>query len=443
MALDLLAWAKRFIATPSVSSQGNVGMARLAADLLRSVGVEARIESVVDEGVEQCTVIADVTPAHPGTSDGDGVLLLTHLDTVPPGDSALWTRTGCDPFRPTIDGDCLYGLGSADAKVDLICKAAALESLDRGRLRRRIRIVGTFGEEIGLRGARHFAASGGTQGLRYGLVGEPSDLAVIRAHKGYAVFEARIPLPQVIASGIPRQLCVDGTAAHSSTPALGSNAIELACERLAHPDVRGLVSFDGGGSVNVVPARAKLTVCLGDADDSAATLGSSYDPAPIVAFQRVFARRLRELSQQRDADFDPDHTVGNLGHVQLRDGACVLRFDLRPIPGVSALEAVAPLRDFAEVTLVRENPPLATPAASRLVRVVTDAHRAVDWPSKVATKATSTEAGLMSAQGLEVIVMGAGTSVGNVHKPNEHTRISQLSVARDLYTHVLRALCEE
>ena len=108
-----------------------------------------------------------------------------------------WTATGQDPFRPTRDGDRLYGLGSADAKLDFLCKLAAIAEVDATRLRYPLRLVGTFAEEIGLRGARHLVESGETRGFRYALVGEPSELACVRAHKGYAVYEARIPLPEL------------------------------------------------------------------------------------------------------------------------------------------------------------------------------------------------------------------------------------------------------
>jgi acetylornithine deacetylase/succinyl-diaminopimelate desuccinylase-like protein len=438
--LDLLSWAKRFVATPSVSREGNAGMAQLASELLRAVGLEPRTEHVCDEGVEQYNVIADLVPSGKAR-DAKGVLLVTHLDTVPPGDLAAWTATGGDPFKPTVDGDRLYGLGSADAKVDMICKAAALASLDRTRLCRPIRVLGTFGEEIGLRGARHFTAQGGARGFGFALVGEPSELAVIRAHKGYAVFEARVRLPAISALGVVRESCCEGTAAHSSTPHLGRNAIDLALERLAQPDVRAVIALEGGGSVNVVPDRARLAACVAAPGPCVAVPG--FDVAPLVAFQRAFGKRLAELRERTDPDFDPGYTVGNLGAVTLREGVCTFRFDLRPIPGVAARDVVKPLEAIAEIVLVRENPGLLTAPDAELVRAVTDAQHAVGLPRRVATKATSTEAGVISEQGLEVIVLGAGPSVGNVHKPNEHTRIPELAAARDLYTEVLRTLCVE
>ena len=439
--LDLLSWAKRFVATPSVSRDGNVAIVRLASELLRSLGFEPRTDRVLDEGVEQFNVIVDLKPPGGAADAAEGLLLLTHLDTVPPGDLTAWTATGGDPWQPTVDGDRLYGLGSADAKVDLVCKAAALASVDRARLRRRVRLVGTFGEEIGLRGARHFAKRGGTRGFGYALIGEPSELAAIRAHKGYAVFEARVRLPALGARGALREWSFEGVAAHSSTPHLGRNAIDAAIERLQLSDVRGVTALEGGGPVNVVPDRTRMAACV--AADGAEADVPAYDPAPLVAFQRAFSRLLSELRSRTDSDFDPAYTVGNLGSIALREGVCTLRFDLRPIPGVAAADVVKPLEAFAEVVLVRENPGLLTRADAELVRLVSDAQQAVGLPRRVATKATSTEAGLIAAHGLEVLVLGAGPSVGNVHKPNEHTRISELALARDLYTEVLRALCVE
>jgi di/tripeptidase len=59
----------------------------------------------------------------------------------------------------------------------------------------------------------------------------------------------------------------------------------------------------------------------------------------------------------------------------------------------------------------------------------------------VTTKATCTEAGLLAEAGLEALVLGAGPSVGNVHRPNEHTCIAELAKARDLYRALLSSFC--
>ncbi len=284
--LDVVAWAERFIATPSVSHDGNAGIAECAQQLLAEAGLEARLLPTDLDGVTHYTLIADAGPAP--CDDGDGLLLLTHLDTVPPGEPSAWTATGGDPWNPVRDGDRLYGLGSADAKVDLVCKAAALAETDLARLRRPVRVVGTFAEEIGLVGARELVRSGALRGFRSALVGEPSELSGIVAHKGYAVFRAAVPLGRLgDAPGQVERIELCGKAAHSSTPHLGRNAIYRALERMAGEDVRGLVALEGGGAVNVVPGHCSLAISSEPA---------GHDPQPVLAFYRAWCALLESLA---------------------------------------------------------------------------------------------------------------------------------------------------
>ena len=435
---DLIAWAERFIATPSESKLGNEAIAGVAAELLAELGLPARIESAVVAGTRHHAVICDVGP----TDASDGLLLVTHLDTVPPGELAAWTATGGDPFHPTRDGDRLYGLGSADAKVDFVCKAHALARVDRARLRRPVRLVGTFGEEIGLIGARWLVERGLARGFSEALIGEPSELAAVHAHKGYAVFAARVALDRLDCAGplFVERLAVRGAAAHSSTPALGKNAIVAALEELEARKALGISALEGGSAVNVVPDRCEVALVAKDGGDELDA--PSFAAAPLLAFLAAWRRFADAPGARSDPSFDPDRTVASLGKVSLDGAQAIFRFDVRPIPGEDPNTLVAPLRAAAEITCVRANPPLATPHDAPLVRAIEDAQRATGSTSHVTTKATCTEAGLLAQAGLAAIVLGPGPSVGNVHKPNEHTRISELHRAVELYREVLeRRVC--
>jgi succinyl-diaminopimelate desuccinylase len=431
--VELIAWAERFIATPSESRRGNEAIARVAAELLAELGLPARIESALIAGTRHHAVICDVGP-----SDAPrGLLLVTHLDTVPPGELAAWTATGGDPFRATRDGDRLFGLGSADAKVDFVCKAHALARLDRARLRRPVRLVGTFGEEVGLIGARWLVERGLARGFGEALIGEPSELAAVHAHKGYAVFEARVALDRLDVPGplfVGRRV-VRGAAAHSSTPALGRNAIVAALAELEASGAPGLSALDGGSAVNVVPDRCEIAWIAKDAGEELD--GAAFAAAPLLAFLGAWRRFAAAPGARSDRSFDPDRTVASLGRVSLDGALTTFRFDVRPIPGEDPDALVAPLRAVAEIHCVRANPPLATPRDAPLVRAVEDAQRAIGVPVRVTTKATCTEAGLLAQAGLAAIVLGPGPSVGNVHKPNEHTRIPELHRAVELYREVL------
>lgn len=434
---DLIAWAERFIATPSESRLGNAAIADCAVELLHELGLPAQLESASVGGTLHHAVLCDVGPE----GGDDGLLLVTHLDTVPPGDPAAWTATGGDPFRPTREGDRLYGLGSADAKVDFVCKAHALARLDRAGLSRPVRLVGTFGEEIGLIGARWLVENGLVRGFSEALIGEPSELAVVHAHKGYAVFEARVALER-LEIGAPLSATtrvVRGEAAHSSAPLLGKNAILAALDELEASEAPGVCALRGGTAVNVVPDRCDLGLVRkgGSGDELHAP---AFAKAPLVAFLEAWRRFDAALEVRRDPAFDPDRSVASLGRVALEDAHALFRFDVRPIPGGDAEALVAPLRDVAEISCVRVNPPLATKRDAALVRALEAAQVAVGLPARVTTKATCTEAGLLASAGLDAIVLGPGPSIGNVHKPNEHTRVSELQRAVELYGAVFERL---
>ena len=104
---------------------------------------------------------------------------------------------------------------------------------------------------------------------------------------------------------------------------------------------------------------------------------------------------------------------------------------------MSSAVAGCPNRAAATITSVRANPPLSTSRDAKLVCAALDAQRSVGLEARLATKATCTEAGLLARAGLEAIVLGPGPSIGNVHKPNEHTSVAQLHRAVELYRALL------
>jgi acetylornithine deacetylase/succinyl-diaminopimelate desuccinylase-like protein len=435
---DHLDWAERFIATPSESRLGNGAIADLAAELLRELKLPAALETVDVAGTRHHLVLCDL-PAN----SGSGLLLVTHLDTVPPGDPAAWTATGGDPFRPTRVGDQLYGLGSADAKVDFICKAFALADV-ADELIRPVILAGTFGEEVGMLGARWLVECGITQDFSQALVGEPSELAIVHAHKGYAVYEARVRLEPLAGSEPLRATArvIDGVAAHSSSPELGRNAIVEALAALEWSGAPGVAALAGGTAVNVVPERCEIALVRpgGAAAEGSEVDGPVWSAKPLVAFLGAWRELQKSLQARRDERFSPAESVASLGRVALADGCAVFSFDVRPIPGDEASVLVAPLGRVAELRVVRTNPPLATAPDGALVRALAAAQREVGVAEKLETKATCTEAGILGAAGLEAVVLGPGRSIGNVHKPNEHTRVSQLHQAVALYRSVLLRL---
>lgn len=61
-----------------------------------------------------------------GETRGRSLILNGHIDVVPVGANALWTHP---PFDPYVDGDRLYGRGSADMKAGLVACVTAMQAL--------------------------------------------------------------------------------------------------------------------------------------------------------------------------------------------------------------------------------------------------------------------------------------------------------------------------
>src|SRR4051812_43531209 len=126
----LLEEAKRMIRINSVTTHGNEELANYVHGLLHERGLKASLQQVTHslEGVSkrQFNVIGILGDPLVDKKTRKGLLLNTHLDTVSPGLSENWTETGGDAFSATVRDGKIYGLGSADVKLDFLCKLHAL-----------------------------------------------------------------------------------------------------------------------------------------------------------------------------------------------------------------------------------------------------------------------------------------------------------------------------
>ena len=494
--LDL---ARALVRADTVSIHGTALAADLLQPLYEQAGLYVRrqvVRASIDGAAEAAHVNILAGPGGMGgAGDGaalerraaasppGGVLLVTHLDTVPPGPLEGWTETAGDPWALTEKSGVLFGLGCADVKLDALCKAEAARRLRGRKLARPFWLLGTFGEEVGLRGARHFAQSALWDEVRPGqvLCGEPSELALIRAHKGYAVVRCEIAdaKARVVSSSGPglEELVFAGKAAHSGTPHLGVNAIHKA---LAWARASGapVLSARGGVATNVVPASCVLLVPApreagAPSPDQARSLPPGA-PRPNLwralatagALEDLWRELLGLLVPPADALFDPPGAVGGLNllesaSAELVPGAthgearAVVFLDGRLLPGhdPDALLAAFSARAQAwverlgrgelslKISVERNASGLSLPEDSPLVRAVSRTLRGRGLDGTSRAKPTSTEAGVFARRGAEAIVIGPGRSTGNAHTANERIEVAQLEQAVDLYEALLLELC--
>lgn len=139
--------------------------------------------------------------------EGEGGLLLAgHTDTVP-FDDGKWTF---DPFKLTEKDGKLYGLGTADMKGFFAFIVEVVSKIDLSKLTKPLRILATADEETTMLGAKTFAQHTHIR-PDCAVIGEPTSLKPIRAHKGHVGESVRIT----------------GRSGHSSDPDRGLNAIEV------------------------------------------------------------------------------------------------------------------------------------------------------------------------------------------------------------------------
>ena len=245
------------IALPSVNPaflpalHPHAGEGRVA-DFLAAVTAAAGLEVEFQEVVPQrANLLARLRPAGKIRRT---ILLAPHLDTVNVADEKQ--------FVPTQRGGRLYGRGACDTKGCVATFVSALCDLAKSNSRpseTEIIFVGLVDEENAQAGSRAFAASGFEAELA--IVGEPTRLQVVTAHKG-SVFVS---------------IQTRGKAAHGATPQFGRNAVhtmarivDLLQTRYAaqlrrhhHPLLgHGTISVGtiaGGTQANIVPDACTLT----------------------------------------------------------------------------------------------------------------------------------------------------------------------------------------
>ncbi|MFU2315417.1 acetylornithine deacetylase [Rahnella sp. PCH160] len=203
---------RALIATPSISAtdaaldQSNETLIHLLAGWFGDLGFKIEVQPVPGTR-NKFNMLAS-------TGHGAGGLLLAgHTDTVP-FDDGRWTR---DPFTLTEHENKLYGLGTADMKGFFAFILDSLRDVDLTKLTKPLYILATADEETTMAGASYFSKNAKIR-PDCAIIGEPTSLKPVRAHKGHMSNAIRIT----------------GQSGHSSDPSRGVNAIELMHESITH-----------------------------------------------------------------------------------------------------------------------------------------------------------------------------------------------------------------
>lgn len=235
------------------------------------------------------------------------ILLAPHLDVVP---------ASLEAFSPKISKGRLFGRGACDTKASVACFFQAMLNLSLSTNRptqTEIIFVGLVDEEFTQSGSRAFARKGPKGNLA--IVGEPTALQVVTAHKG----------------SLWLQLETHGKAAHGSTPEKGENAIlrmhhaleilfneySVLLSSKNHPllgsPTLSVGKILGGSQPNVVPNRCTVDL------DRRTIPGESIDSVikELKYLFRPLGNRAPKFKVSRSVPCPPLHTDSSMPNVQM------------------------------------------------------------------------------------------------------------------------------
>lgn len=193
--MDLVPLLRSLVAIDSTSSRSNLPVLDRLEEVARGLGFDTRRETWKDaEGVEKGNLVC-----RRGGSAPAALALVGHSDCVP-FDPEWEEALGAER-----DGR-VYGRGAADTKGFLACALVAASRTKPGKAP--LALVFTADEEVGCLGAKRLLAEGRVH-PRHAIVGEPTSLVPIRAHKGYCAVE----------------ITIRGIEGHSAHPDTGASAI--------------------------------------------------------------------------------------------------------------------------------------------------------------------------------------------------------------------------
>ena len=370
-------WLKRLIGFDTVSRHSNLALIQDVQTYCEQLGLNAHL--TFNEAQNKANLFVTVPAGQDAGVVNGGLVLSGHTDVVPV-EGQDWSS---DPFRATIRGDKLYGRGACDMKGFIACALTLLPQAvalsNSGTLKRPLHLALSFDEEVGCLGAPLILADLQARGISsdYCIVGEPTNMAMVVAHKGVAVYRCRI----------------HGKSAHSSLTHQGVNAISYASRLI--------------GFVDDLAEKISLR------DDNDALFDVPYSTLSVGTIQGGTATNI----------------VPNL---------CEFTFDYRNLPHMTQDDIVAPIKaKVAELTaqmqirapetgielLQQESVPAMTDNDNGTLQKLISALTGDNERHKVAY---ATEGGQFTNSGIPTIICGPG-SIEQAHKADEYVELSEIA----------------
>ena len=361
------------IALDTTSRNSNLALIEYVRSLLDDHAIES--ELTFDAEKNKANLFATL-----GQSDQPGIVLSGHTDVVPV-DGQDWDT---DPFAVQVIGDKLYGRGSCDMKGFIAICLGKIDHILNAKLDTPIHFAFSYDEEVGCLGVNGLLAELGKREVqpRACIIGEPTSMGVVRAHKGM----------------LSKRCRVRGKSVHSSLTHQGVNAVAMAAQTIAFIDsVAERIAREG-------------------------PFDASFEPPHTTLHTGVIH----------------GGTVNNI-----IPNECEFQFEIRNLPKHPPLPLFQEVERYVEETLIPKMHAVSAETgfewetSSNYPGMDTDADAAViDMASKLLAApgeanapgkvSYGTEGGLFQVAGIPTVICGPG-SIEQAHKPNEYVELAQLA----------------
>lgn len=377
---NLLEQLNNIVRLPSVSSANasidtsNKNVIDYLANQFESLGFSCELISIAGSDNRKFNLIATL-----GSGPG-GLVLAGHTDTVPL-DEELWS---VDPFQVTEQDGKLFGLGVTDMKGFFPIVMEAVKPLLDEQFSEPLIVLATADEETSMQGARSIVEMGRPK-ARSAIIGEPTGLQPVKAHKGIMMDSIRLL----------------GQSGHSSDPSLGNNALDamhlvIADLMLYRDELKQKYNSD----LFAIPHPTLNLGVIHGGDNPNRICGHCQLEFDIRLMPGMYIDTVRAEIRQRISS--------------LMDPLCI-QFELAPlftgIPAFFTEENSALLKTAEELT----------------------GHAGI-------SVAFGTEGPFLQELGMDTIIMGPG-NIDQAHQPDEYMSIDMINPCIDVLQKMIRQHC--
>lgn len=364
---------RKLVSFDTVSRNPNLDLIAWVQDYLSGYGIGSTL--IHDETATKANLYATI-----GDTGRSGYMLSGHTDVVPI-DGQDWST---DPFELVEKDDRFFGRGTSDMKSFIAVVLAQVPRFAAARLETPIHLAFSYDEEVGCKGVPslidHLKVLPAPP--RLCVVGEPTDMKVVTAHKGNKRYRCE----------------VHGRECHSALANQGVNAVEVAADLVYR--LRSM-------------AREKRMIGPFDQD---------FDPPYTTIHTGTIqgGTAMNIVPRECAFEFEFRYVPGDDPDVYLKRLEEHARDVLEPEMKAVAEEARIDFRFKSQL------PALNTEEAAE----VTELAKALSGSNRTGKISFGTEGGLFQKAGFPTVVCGPG-SIEQAHKPDEWILLDQIVQCED------------